>query len=132
MLLSCRFLNDVAGVNTFQYASQVEVAAGDGQTVYFQLIDASLDRPDQGFSPSGRRYMPASSSTLLVTLANVDDAKKLVRTATQPFPQDPSIWSIPLLSTDPLKGTVFMQAVLTEPSRRLSFSSLPGVLLRVR
>jgi hypothetical protein len=132
MLLSCRFLNDVGSVNSFEYVSQVEIYAGDTQTLYFQLIDASLDRPEQGFQPSGRRYMPAAGASLVVTLMNVDDAKKVVRTATQPYPQDPSIWSIPILATDPLLGSINLKMVLTEGPKSLGFTSQPGALLRVR
>lgn len=132
MLLSARFLNDVGSVNSFELTNQLEIYAGDGQTLYFQLVDASLDRPDQGFFPAGRRYMPPATSGLVVTLMNVDDAKVVLRTATQPFAGDASIWSIPILSTDPLKGTVNWKAVLTEPTRILNFTSQPGVLLRVR
>jgi hypothetical protein len=132
MQLSARFLNDVSGVNSFEIANQVEFFAGDNQTIYFQLVDASLDRPEQGFSPAGRRYMPASGSTLQVTFMSVDDAKKVVRMATQPFATDPSIWSVALLPSDPMKGTVSLKFVLTEPSRTLNASFVPGLLLRVQ
>src|SRR4051812_12653488 len=118
MLLSARFLNDVSSVNSFEMATAAEIYAGDAQTVYMQLIDASLDRSDQSFNPAGRRYMPPAGSTLQVTFLNVDDAKTVVRTASQPFAQDPSIWSIPILSTDPLAGTAAMNLVLTEPGPR--------------
>ena len=106
MLLSARFLNDVASVNSFEAASALELFAGDDQTFYFQIVDLSLDRSDQGFSPQGRRYMPVTGATLYVTLINVDDAKVVRRYASQPFTQDPSIWAIPLPASDPLKGTV--------------------------
>lgn len=132
MLLSVRFLNDVGGVNSFEIATQLEIYSGDGQNLYFQLVDSSLDRPDQGFYPSGRRYMPPADSTLVITLTNVDDAKEIVRTALQPFPEDASIWYIPILSTDPLRGSVNWRAALTEPTRSLRFASVPGVMLRVK
>jgi len=134
MLLSCRFLTDVAGVNTFQVSPQAEINAGDAQTLYIQLIDASLDRADQGFSPAGRRYMPPAGSTLSLLFSNIDDAKKLTRAATQPFSLDPSIWAIPILSTDPLAGTVTLKATLVEPGpRTLNFGGTSSALtLRVR
>jgi hypothetical protein len=134
MLLSCRFLIDVAGVNTFQNIAAAEMYAGDTQNLYIQLTDASLDRVEQGFSPAGRRYCPPSGTTLSVTFKNVDDAKVVVRTAVQAFPTlDASIWYIPILSSDPLAGTVAMAAVLTEPGpvvRR--FANAKGVILRVK
>lgn len=131
MYLSLRFLNDVQGVNSFNYAPGVEFFGGDNQTVFFQLIDASLDKSEQGFFPSGRRYVPAASSTLLVSLGNINDAKKMDRSATQPFAQDPSIWSFPILATDPLKGTVSIKLVLTEPTKKLNSSHMAGIFLRV-
>lgn len=133
MILSCRFLIDVAGVNTFQYIPQAEMYAGDSQNLYIQLTDASLDRAEQGFNPVGRRYCPPATSTLSVTFKNIDDAKVVVRAATQAYPTlDASIWFIPILSSDPLSGTITMGATLTEPGRTIGFSNSKGVLLRVR
>lgn len=133
MLLSCRFLTDVAGVNTFQVISAAEMYSGDGQNLYIQLTDEAVDRTDQGFSPRGRRYCPPVGTALSVTFKNVDDAKVVVRTAVQAFPTlDASIWYIPVLSSDPLSGTVTMQATLTEPGRTLNFANAKGVVLRVR
>jgi hypothetical protein len=137
MLLSARFLNDVVSVNSMEIANSLEMYAGDDQTFYFQIVDLSLDRAEQGFSPAGRRYMPPAGSTLVVTLMNVDDAKVVRRYASIPFAQDPSIWSIPLLASDPLRGTVNLRMELSQPApgpstRILSFTSVPGVMLRVR
>lgn len=133
MLLSVRFLNDVSSVNSWEAASAIEIYAGDAQSLYFQLIDASLDRSDQSFNPPGRRYMPPAGSTLQVTFLNVDDAKTVVRSASQPYAQDPSIWSVPILSTDPLAGTTAMNLVLTEPGpRKLNSKFAVGSMLRIR
>lgn len=114
MLLSARILTSVANANVFSHANAAYFTEGDGPSVYFQLIDASLDRADQGFQPPGRRYMPASAATLQVTIQNIDDAKTLVRYATQPFAADPSIWVLALLSTDTVRGTADMRLKLTE------------------
>lgn len=114
MLLSARFLNAVANVNSFEYANVAEWVAGNALTLYFQLIDDSLDRADQGFKPAGRRYMPPDDSTLTVLFGSVDDAKKVTRTATQPFSNDPSIWAVSILATDPIAGTVPVTLTLTE------------------
>jgi hypothetical protein len=150
MLLSFRFLNGVANVNVFDVASSIEIAQGDTQDLYVQLIDASLDRIDQGFNPSGRRYMPATGATMNVTFTNTDTGpsitgdfalsprinpsvqNKFTRAAVQPFPGDSSIWKVSLLASDPLNGTVQMKVVLTEPSRTLTAAQLPGTCLRVR
>ncbi len=133
MLLSVQFLNDVSSVNSYERVTAAEIYAGDSQTIYVQLIDASLDRSDQSFNPPGRRYMPPAGSTVKVTFLNIDDKKTINRTASQPFPQDPSIWSIPILSSDPLAGTSAMNLSLTEPSgRKLNSKFATGSMLRIR
>ncbi len=133
MVLSCRFLIDVAGVNSFEISPQAEINAGDAQTLYIQLVDTSLDRAEQGYSPPGRRYMPPSGSTFQLTFANIDDAKKVTRSGTQPYPLDPSIWAIPIMASDPLRGTVFLRGSLVEPSRTLNFGNgSTGLVLRVK
>ena len=134
MILGCRFLTDVAGVNTFQVISQVEMYPGDSQNLYVQLVDQAIDRSDQGFSPSGRRYCPPVGSTFVVTFKNIDDAKVVIRPAVQAFPtQDSSIWYVPVLGTDPFAGTVQISAVLTEPGNvTKTFVNQKGIMLRVR
>ncbi len=133
MILNCRFLVDVAGVNTFQYTAQAEMYAGDTQDLYIQLTDAALDRTEQGFVPAGRRYCPPAGTTMSVTFKNMNDAKVVTRAAVQAFPElDASIWYIPLMGSDPLAGTITMSATLTETGRVLHFTNAKGVLLRVR
>ncbi len=132
MLLACRFLIDVAGVNSFEYAESVEWYQGDSQTLYVQLIDASLDRPQDGYVPAGRRYIPAQGSTLTVTFSNIDSAKVVTRSATQPFAQDGSIWSIPILPSDPFKGSISVHLKLNENGQIKSSGDRPGMLIRVR
>jgi hypothetical protein len=114
MLLSARFLNDVANVNSFEYALVAEFTEGDPASVYFQLIDASLDKAIDGFVPSGRRYVPASGATLQVTVESIDDSKEIVRLATQPFANDGSIWKVDFLATDKIRGTANLRLRLTE------------------
>jgi hypothetical protein len=131
-------------VNSFESTAQLEMSVGDSQNMYFQLVDSSIDRTEQGFSPAGRRYMPPVGSTLAVTFVNVVGGSNcgsgsgggfgggFVRYATQPFIQDASIWSVPILSTDPLVGTISLKMLLNEPNRRLSVTFTPGVMLRMR
>lgn len=116
MLLSARFLNDVANVNSFEYADEAQFTEGDPASVYFQLIDSSLDKPVQGFVPAGRRYMPPSGATLQCTVESLDNAKTIVRLATQPFANDPSIWKLDFLSSDKIRGTANILLKLTEGS----------------
>ncbi len=117
MLLSGRLLNDVASANTYSYTDTARSSEGDATDIYFQLIDASLDRATDGFNPGGRRFMPAAGATLSVTLGFIDDEQKTTRACTQPFPLDPSIWKLALLSTDHLRGSADMLLRLTEGSR---------------
>lgn len=116
MLLTCRLLKDVGSVNSFAYADTVEFTIGDTLTVYFQLIDSSVDTFRQGFNPAGRRYVAADAATLSVVLDSVDDARKVTRAAVQPFPGDLSIWSVDVRAVDATKirGTITLRLTLTE------------------
>ena len=114
MLLSARFLNDVANVNSFEHADVAEFTEGDAASVYFQLIDSSLDKAVDGYVPAGRRYVPATGSTLQVTVESLDDSKEIVRFATQPFAQDGSIWKLDFLVSDKIRGTANLRLKLTE------------------
>lgn len=116
MLLSARFLNDVANVNSFEYADVAEFTEGDPASVYFQLIDASLDKSLDGFVPAGRRYVPAAGATLQVTVETIDDAKVITRQATQPFANDGSVWKLDFLASDKIRGTANLRLKLTEGS----------------
>lgn len=118
MLLSARMLNAVANVNTFEYVSAVEFTEGDAPSIYFQLVDSSLDKL---LRPTGRRYMPASGAVLQCVINNIGqfDPNKdttITRFATQPFAGDPSIWKLVLLPTDAVRGTCSIQLTLTEGS----------------
>jgi hypothetical protein len=149
MLLSCRFLVDVSSVNSFEAAATVEINAGAATTLFIQLMDISVDRKEQGFNPPGRRYMPAVGATLSATFTNTDTGpsqdisetmgprlnpavpRNIVRPATQPHAQDPSIWSIPILGSDPLQGTVNLAVTLTEPGSPPRVTACKSVFLRV-
>lgn len=119
MLLSARALNDVASVNSFEVADSVSWSTGDSVSLYFQLIDSSVDSGMQGFYPAGRRYMPPLTSTLSVQIQNLDTTKQITRLATQPFPEDASIWMVTILPTDAIYGSPQMLLTLTEPSKTI-------------
>lgn len=108
MLLSFQPLEDVASVNQFRRVDAWRLNQGDLPLLYFQLVDASR---------GGFRYVPASGSLLQVDIHNIDDAFKIMRIATQPFPlQDPSIWALQLLPTDTCLGAPDILLTLTEYS----------------
>lgn len=106
-------LVDVSNVNDFRYATEIQSTAGDAVDLYFQLIDKDK-RPE--CQTKGLRYVPPATSTLSVVFKNIDDSKVVTRFASQPFAQDPSIWKVSVLATDPVAGTVNMKFTLTEPS----------------
>lgn len=110
-------LDDVTSVNGFQFANQIWFTVGDSPTIYFQLIDDSKDRVDQGFVPAGRRFVPADGATLSVVFDSVDMSRQVTKVATQPYAQDPSIWSVTIVSTDTILGTVNMKLSLTEGTK---------------
>lgn len=117
MLLSARILTNLNGVNDFDYDTEMRFFEGDGPTIFLQLMDMSRDKAVDGFNPAGRRYVPAAGSVLSVTFDSIDDAKKVTRFAVQPYPSlDGSLWRVDLLPTDPVRGTVTLRLLLTEPA----------------
>ncbi len=114
MLLSARVLDAVGNVNIFTVVQSLEITAGDSGTLYLQLIDSSLDGNALQFNPPGRRYVPAAGATLTVVFNALDDARKVTRAASQPFPGDGSIWTVPFLAGDALSGLVDVLLTLTE------------------
>jgi hypothetical protein len=129
MLLSARFLNQVSSVNAFEYASNAQWTEGDTVSLFFQLIDSTVDRQAQGFVPAGRRYMPAAGATLQATLTNIDDSIQIVRSAVQPFVLDPSIWRVDVLSSDKIRGTCDLVLALREGSVSTNARIVGGVLI---
>jgi len=97
MYLSARVLIAVANVNSFEYASEWLHRQLTADTLYIQLVDLEHNR---GGDPKGIRYVPASLSTVTVTLGSIDSAKVVTRSATQPFASDPSIWAVAIAATD--------------------------------
>jgi hypothetical protein len=114
MILSARFLNDVSNINSFQTVEVGQFTEGDSASVFFQLIDSTLDLANKGFNPPGRRFIPATGATLQVIVDSIDDAKKITRSATNPFLDDRSIWKLDFIASDKISGTANFQLVLTE------------------
>jgi hypothetical protein len=116
MKLRATPLIDCQNVNDFTYATEVSSTTGDPVDLYFQLSNAEKNISTQGYNPSGLRYMPVAGSNLKVTFQNINNCKEFTRYATQPFSQDPSIFKVQVLASDPVAGTVSMKFVLNEPS----------------
>jgi hypothetical protein len=122
MLLSARILNNVVDVNTFEVCMTLELTQGDAPTIYFALIDASVNKHKD---PHGQRYVAPSDATLKVVLQDINTAVTLTKYATRPFPGDQSIWSISFnpvtdaTSMASLLGTYALKLTLTEPGTTL-------------
>ncbi len=102
MFLSGSMLRNVQNVNSFIRANQISVRSGNPTTLYLQLTDA-----DQIVSDNGDflRYIPASGATMTITVDNISGTNNLInRAASQPYAQDPSVWSVTILSTDVLRN----------------------------
>lgn len=120
MLLGARFLASVSSANSFNYLLDAppQWTVGETVDVYFQLVDATQDLASQGYKPAGRRYCPASGATLTATLTNIDDAKALTRSCSQPFPTvDPSIWKLSVVAADSIVGSTTFLLTLNEGGR---------------
>jgi hypothetical protein len=59
--------------------------------------------------------MPPATSILSATVDNINAARQVTRSCTNPFSNDLSIWKLSILSTDGIKGTSNLKLVLTEP-----------------
>jgi hypothetical protein len=114
MKLAIRPLRDVCGVNDFIYGTQIEATKGDAFDFYFQLVDLEKNLGQHAYSPPGLRVIPGDGSMVTLNIWNCDKAKRFARQATNPFPQDTSIWKITLLDTDPLDCSVNFKVVLLD------------------
>lgn len=131
MRLGIQPLIDVSDVNKFRYATEIKATTGDALDLFFQLVDLDKDPQSKSEYP-GLRHMPAAdleTLALTVTFKNIDDAKQFVRVASQPFNEDPSIWKVSILATDPLTGTVNLKFVLTEDTSVYTASLKAGFLV---
>ena len=100
MKLSAKFLINVSDVNNFDYTDQWEVNEGSAQRLHFQIIDKQKD---------DLRYMSQATviDSITVTFLDIDTSEEIVKTATQAFTDDKSIWYVDLLATEvPNSGAV--------------------------
>jgi hypothetical protein len=114
MLLTARILADVADVNHWTAADVAESVEGSTLDLYFQTVDGSVERHNV---PAGRRYIPAAGALLEVTIETINTAKRVVRAATNPFPEDKSIFKLSLTPADGLVGTFSLKLKLVEGAK---------------
>lgn len=116
MRLSAKSLKNVENLNTFAYTNQWTVRqdgmSGEEQSIYFQLVDLDKD---------GIRYMPQASATVKVTFPELDETTAVVKTASNPFADDRSIFKIDLTVSDVIaSGNVIFE--ITEGGKVKKFS----------
>ncbi len=111
MYLTAIPLKRVASVNSFETSTQWLVRQGNPATIYFQLADGEQLQTDG----KPLRYMPDAGATVSVTFSSIVSSYSITKTATQPFSQDTSIWSISINATDNLASGNFV-FTLTEGS----------------
>lgn len=137
--LTAKALVNFQNINSFQYANQWIVRAGDNTTLYFQLFDLdqgaynTIGAPVFGapISPlsgnAGLRYIAGVGTSnqpaqLQVTFPSIDSTKSLKMIAQQD-PNDGSVFSISIPSTfTPAGGNVIFK--LLEGSNAKTFSGL--------
>lgn len=124
MRLSAKALVNWASVNNFDYANQWIIRAGEKNTLYFQLVD--LEQCDQlrYVAGVGAGNTPVS---LTVTFLSIDSTKVIQAIATQD-PNDGSIWSVNLSSSQiPQGGNVKFSLTQGTTIRNFSVLALLGV-----
>lgn len=131
MQLTLRLLDDVQNVNSWEPVTELNVTSGDPQTVYVQLINAARHRCGYE-NEAPMRYMPAVGATMSLIFDNIDAAKKVTKTASQPFSNDTSIWKVDLTAqeTAKLAGTVAIVSTLTEGTRVVTGRLLAALLVK--
>lgn len=103
--LGAEVLVDVQNVNSFRYADNLIIFQGNTYSgLCFQLFDRQQqlgyfsDPFNQARDPIYLRYMPDPTKTpgLTLTFNDLNSANVITCIASQPYPTDPSIWSINL------------------------------------
>lgn len=118
MRLSAKILENVSGVNHWNYASEANVYEGQVNEIYIQLVDISkaihIDSVIGEIPEYPMRYIPQGSSIAVAAVfPALDDSEEFSIAATQPFADDKSIWKITIPSSQLPKSGNF-QLNLTE------------------
>lgn len=113
-VLTLRPLTGFVDINNYTATDSILFTPGDSTTIYFQLVDPTRNLAYYGFNPIGTSYHPSNTATLSVTLNSINLAKVVTRFATLASPNDTSIWSFPILSTDPISGNISVNFTLTD------------------
>lgn len=121
--LSAKPLVSFQNINSFKYANQWIISAGNTNTLYFQLVD--LDQCELRYIAGiGSSNQPTA---VRVTFPSCDDSQVLTLLATKD-PNDGSVWSISIPFTNtPHTGNVQFQ--LFEGNNIQSFSVIQMIVV---
>lgn len=144
--LSAQAIINYQNINSFVYANQWTISAGDNTTLYFQVINL-----DQGMGgpltnlPFFRGGYPLNSSvgtaslrylvgigtmnqpySIAVTFPSIDDTKVITLNAFQADSNDSSVWAVTMPSVyTPNSGTVIFRVV---QGNNISNFSVPNMI----
>lgn len=94
MRLSFIFLDRVADVNNFDEVDELRLGRATTQNLYFRLI--TVPDLDEG----NERYIPAAGAIAQVNFDHIDAGRTFMRAASNPFPNDLSIFVVQILTSD--------------------------------
>ena len=123
MKLSVKFLKNVADINNFQYAGEWDIAEGSTHRLYFQIVDELKD---------GLRYISQATviDAVTVTFLSIDDDTEIVKTATQAWSDDKSIWYIDL-AVDEVPNSGAVKFSITEDGVQSQFKVPQGIMVEL-
>jgi hypothetical protein len=119
MKLSIKILENVSSVNHWNYASEATLQEGDVNEIYLQVVDSSKQVPIND-SQWPLRYMLKDTPSLTAEFPSIDDAQVFEIVATQPYPEDSSIWKLSFASNKTPKAGAF-KITIVEGSISRSF-----------
>lgn len=123
MRLSAKAIKNFSNVNSFDYANEWTVRAGEQNILYFQLVD--LDQADLRYMAGvGVSNQPAG---VTVTFPSIDDLQVINATAVQEA-DDKSIWKVTLNANQkPNSGNVAFAVFEGSNTRRFNVLQMIAV-----
>ena len=116
--LGVKTLKNYINVNSFDESSEWVVRENEANTLYFRLIDLDND--------SLRYISKATVLSVSVTFPSIDDDEEFTVVATNPDPDDKSIFSIDI-ADDQVPASGNFKVSVTEDGVTKQFSVLAGI-----
>ena len=104
MRLNAKILKNVVDINHWQHANQAHISENQANKIYIQLVDLEWSTKSSAEKSSSYlefpiRYMSEATSIVVkAKFLSIDDSEEFEVTATQPFPDDKSIFKFTLTS----------------------------------